>query len=321
LPAESTGLRPPIALVSRLNDAEAQAWRDRLAALLPDERVLPFEALDQGQRRTVEIAIVANPDPAQMAALPGLKWIHSLWAGVERLVAELGPDAPPIIRLIDPELSRVMAEAVLAWTYYLHRDMPAYGRQQSQRVWRQLPYRRPGDLVVGVLGVGELGAAACARLSQAGFAVKGWSRTPKALAGVETFVGAAGLAAIVGASDIVVCLLPLTAETRGLIDARFLEGMKPGAALINFARGPIVVDADLRAALDRGALSHAVLDVFDIEPLPQSSPLWGHGAVTVLPHVAALSAPESAACIVAAAVLGYRATGCLPAAVDRTRGY
>lgn len=313
--------RPPIALVTRLDQAAEQGWRDRLAALLPDERVIAFAALDDTARRAADIAVVANPDPQAIAALSGLRWIHSLWAGVERLVAELPATAPPVVRLVDPELSRTMAEAVLAWTYYLHRDMPAYARQQRQRLWRQLPYRRTADFTVGVLGLGALGAEACARLTQAGFAVRGWSRSAKSLPGVATFHGGDGLRAMVGDCDVLVCLVPLTDETRGLVDSAVLAGLKPGAGLINFARGPVVVTADLLAALDQGRVGHAVLDVFDAEPLAADSPLWTHAAVTVLPHISAPTAPDTAAAIVAANIRAYRADGRLPPLVDRVRGY
>lgn len=313
--------RPPLAVVTRLEPLAEQGWRDRLAAALPDETVLCFAAMDTAQRQEADIAIVANPDPAALAALPNLRWIQSLWAGVERLVADLPAAAPPIVRLVDPELARTMAEAVLAWTFYLHRDMPAYARQQRQRVWRQMAYRPPGQFAVGVLGLGALGTEACRALRHAGFAVHGWSRQPKALDGILCHHGEGGLATMAGSCDVLVCLLPLTDQTRGLIDARLLARMKPGAALINFARGPVLVTADLLAALDGGHVSHAVLDVFDAEPLPVDSPLWGHPAITVLPHVSAPTAPASAASIVAANIAAYRLDGTVPPVVDRQRGY
>ncbi len=169
----------PIAFVGRIEPEAEAAYRAALARAMPDERVRPFRELSSAERAEVEIAIVANPEPADVAALPGLVWIHSLWAGVERLVAELGPAAPPIVRLIDPEMARTMAEAVIAWTYYLQRDMPAYARQQREGIWRPHAYRAPGDTTVGLLGYGALGAAAADRLRQAGFKVIVWSRSPR----------------------------------------------------------------------------------------------------------------------------------------------
>lgn len=312
---------PPIAFVTRLSPEEEQDWLEVLRRTMPEERILPFRELMPEERRLAEIAIVANPDPADVAALPGLSFIHSLWAGVERLVMELGVTAPPIVRLVDPELSRVMAEAVLAWTFYLQRDMPAYRKAQSERRWIQRDYRHPAEVSVGLLGLGALGSLSAARLIEAGFRVEGWSRTPKDMPEITTHHGEAGLDTLLAASDIVVCLLPLTAETRGLLNAEQLARMPEGASLINFARGAVVVADDLIAALDSGHLDHAVLDVFEVEPLPEASPFWSHPKVTVLPHISAPTTPATAAKIVAANIAGWRRNGALPATVDRGRGY
>jgi glyoxylate/hydroxypyruvate reductase len=310
-----------IALVTRLNQVEEDAWLAALTAAMPNERLAPFRTLDRAQRHDVEIAIVANPDPADVAALPNLALIQSLWAGVERLVSELGPSVPPIVRMVDPEMARTMSEAVLAWTYYIQRDMPTYARQQRERIWRQLPYRKPSDMTVGLLGLGALGAASAQRLTKAGFRVVGWSRSPKKLPDVEAFSGEEGLAAVLSMSDVVVCLMPLTSKTRGLLDARRLAAIKRGAALINFARGPIVVAPDLLATLDSGGLSHAVLDVFDEEPLPAASPFWARPDVTVLPHISAPTDDQTAARVVADNVGRFRRGEPITGVIDASRGY
>ena len=310
-----------IALVTRMTADAEQLWLTALSQKLPGETIIPFRDFDDAARKKVDIAIVANPDPADIARLPGLKWIHSVWAGVERLVSELGENGLPIVRLIDPQLSRTMAEAVLAWTYYLFRDMPAYARFQRQHVWRQLPYRRPQAVTVGLLGLGALGAASASRLKEAGFNVIGWSRAPKSLEGVETFHGKQGLDILLKRSEILVCLLPLTDETTGLLNSSRLSSLPKGASLINFARGPIVVTDDLVKALDSGALKHAVLDVFDVEPLPAEAVLWQHPAITVLPHVSAPTDRETATTIVAGNILAFRSSGALPPTVDKARGY
>lgn len=311
----------PIAYVSRAADDEEATWIDTLAKAMPNEKIVSIRQMTDAERQAAEIAIVANPDPADIARLPGLTWIHSLWAGVERIVSELGPTAPPIVRLTDPELARVMGEAVLAWTYYLHRDMPAYRDHQSKRIWAELEYRHPQDVTVGLLGLGTLGTQAAKRLQQAGFHTIGWSRSHKVIEGVETFSGDAGLTQLLAKSDILVCLLPLTAETRGLLNrARFSE-MKTGASIINFARGAVIVSNDLLAALAEGQLSHAVLDVFEKEPLEQDSPFWQHPNVTVLPHISAPTNRQTAAHIVADNIRSWRRTGTLPATVDMSRGY
>ncbi|KTS06422.1 2-hydroxyacid dehydrogenase [Methylobacterium radiotolerans] len=309
-----------IALVGcKSPDQEAEYLRI-LSVAVPEERIVPFRAMDAAAREAARIAIVANPDPAEVAALPGLVWVQSLWAGVEKLVGAF--DRPlPIVRLVDRELARAMAEAVLAWTYYLQRDMPAYARQQRDRLWRPRPYRKPGDTTVGLLGLGVLGTAAAERLTGAGFRVVGWSRTPKAVAGIDTAHGAESLPIMLGRCDILVCLVPLTPETRGLMDAARLGALKPGAALINFARGPVVVTEDLIAALDAGHLAHAVLDVFEVEPLPAESALWAHPGMTVLPHVSGPTDMDSAAATVAANLRTYRRTGRPPQGVETAQGY
>lgn len=311
----------PLAFVSRGDATSEAAWIAALNAAMPEEKIISFSELSDDQKRDAQIAIVANPDPAHIAALPGLKWVHSLWAGVERLVAELGQSAPPLVRLVDPELSRVMAEAVLAWSYYIQRDMPAYRLQQQQRVWSELEYRHPRDMTVGLIGLGELGTASSLKLRDAGFNVVGWSRSQKSLDGIETVSGEYGLRHLLQCSDIVVCLVPLTEQTRGLLNADRLAEMKKGASIINFARGPIIATDDLLSALDSGHLAHAVLDVFEVEPLPESSALWDHARVTVLPHISGPTGRESSAGIVAENIRNWRSSGKLPITVDMRRGY
>ncbi|MFK0166877.1 2-hydroxyacid dehydrogenase [Rhizobium sp. NPDC090279] len=310
-----------IALVTRIPDEAERLWLDVLSIEMPDEKIVSFRHLDDEDRAAVDIAIVANPDPMDLVRLPGLKWIHSLWAGVERLVSELGDSTLPVVRLVDPQLSRTMAEAVLAWTYYLFRDMPAYARFQRERNWQQLSYRRPEQVTVGLLGLGALGEAAAHRLTEAGFNVIGWSRSAKDIEGIETCFGDDGLNTVLSRSDILVCLLPLTPETRGLLNTERLALLPTNASLINFARGPIVVSNDLFQALDTGRLNHAVLDVFDVEPLPSDAPFWDHPRITVLPHISAPTDRETAAALVADNIRTFRRTAILPSTVDFARGY
>jgi glyoxylate/hydroxypyruvate reductase A len=311
----------PIAFVSRSDKASEAHWISTLSQALPNERIVSYDEMSAQERQSTEFAIVANPDPQNIANLPSLKWMHSLWAGVERLVAELGETAPPIVRLVDTELSRVMAEAILAWTHYLQRDMPAYRAQQSQGIWKELDYRHPNDMTVGVLGLGELGTEATKYLTRAGFNVIGWSRSQKTIEGVTCLSGAEGLETLFAKSDIIACVVPLTPETRGLINAQALSQMKQGTSIINFARGAVIVADDLLAALDSGHIDHAVLDVFEQEPLDGTSRFWSHPRVTVLPHISAPTKPETSAAIVARNYTHWKATGQLPKTVDITRGY
>lgn len=301
--------------------AFAAEWVAALQAAMPDETVVPFAELDAAARQQCTVAVVANPRPEDLRGLPQLRWVHSVWAGVERLVAELAGTELQIVRLVDPQLAQTMAEAVLAWTLYLHRDMPRYARQQRERVWQPHDYVAPQDKVIGLLGLGALGEAAARRLREAGFAVHAWSRTPRTVEGVQCHAGEAGLAAMLPRTDILVCLLPLTPQTRGLLNDATLCLLRREASLINFARGAIVDDQALRRALDRGALRHAVLDVFATEPLPLDSWHWSHPAVTVLPHISAPTDRKTASRIVAAHIAAYRCSGAIPPCVDRARGY
>ena len=323
-----------VPFLARVDDALMTRWIDELRTAFdaererrsdspasPAVRLEPFAELSEEERAAARVAIVADPDPADLAALPALDWVQGLWAGVETLVDALAERDVAIVRLVDPRLGDAMAEAVLAWTLYLHRDMPRYLAQQRARTWAYHELVPASERRVGVLGLGALGERAARTLAGAGFDVAGWSRSAKSLDGLTTYVGESGLDKLLERSDILVVVLPLTGETRGLLNAEALARLPPGASLVNVARGPIVVEADLVAALDDGHLSHAVLDVFDVEPLPGDHPYWNHPGVTVMPHVAAPTDRRSAAGIAARAVLSWAADGTRPDGVDRRRGY
>ncbi|MFO1118180.1 MAG: glyoxylate/hydroxypyruvate reductase A [Beijerinckiaceae bacterium] len=309
-----------VPFVHSLPFEEEKAWIAAIEKAAPGIELRPLADLSAQDCARAEAAIVANPEPRALARLSSLRWVQSLWAGVERLIAEIPPEIT-IVRMTDPQLARTMGEAVLAWTFYLHRDMPLYARQQKARLWRQRDVKRPEDRCVGLLGLGRMGQEAARRLSGNGFDVIGWSRSPRDVAGIETFSGDAGLCQVLGRADILVVLLPLTAQTSGLLNAQRLAQMKYGAALINFARGAIVEEQALLARLDSGALDHAALDVFATEPLPEESRLWTHERVTVLPHISAPTSVSTASLIAAANLLAWFESGRVPDAIDRLRGY
>ena len=289
---------------------------------LPELDIVEIDALTPDHRSGVRVAIVDGPLREQLTTLPDLEWVQSTWAGVDAVIDAV-PEHIEIARMIDPELTRTMSEAVLAWTLYLHRDMPAYAAQASRREWRELPLVRAGDRGVAILGLGALGADAARTLTAHGVPVVGWSRTPKAIDGVVSHAGLDRLPAVLAQADIVVNLLPDTPATTGLLGAEALAHLPVGARLINFGRGTTVDDDALLAALDSGAISHAVLDVFTVEPLPDDHPYWTHRSVTVLPHISGPTSPDTAAEIVAANIRAFLADGRLPddALVDRERGY
>lgn len=310
-----------IPFVHREAPETAATWLAALRTAMPDCRIEDLATLDASTRNAVEVAIVADPDPVDLAGLPNLKWIHSLWAGVERLVTELPDNGIQIVRLIDPQMSQSMSEAVLAWTLYLHRDMPRYRAQQTAKQWLGHDLPLPSQRTIGILGLGTLGRACAKRLLDNGFTVCGWNRTARPMDGVQTFAGEDGLPELLQRSDILVVLLPLTDETRGLLDAERLGQLPEGASLINFARGPIVHDAALLTQLDSGHLDHAVLDVFDVEPLPRDNPLWAHQRVTVLPHISGPTNKTTASAIVAENIRAFLENGTIPPSVNRSTGY
>ena len=297
---------------------EAASWRAALAAALPGEHLV--ETTDAAD--DIEIAIVANPRPGALAGLPRLRLIQSLWAGVDRLLADPTlPAGVPIVRMVDPAMNVAMAETALWAVLALHRGFFRYARLQREGRWAPHGQRRADEMVVAVLGLGQMGRGAALRLSAQGYRVLGWSARPNAVEGIETHAGDAALDALLARADIVLDLLPLTPATRGLFDATRFARMKPGAGFVNLARGAHVVEADLLAALDAGPLRHAVLDVFQTEPLPAGHAFWSHPRVTVLPHAAAQTDPRSAASVVAANLRAWRAGQSLQHVVDRARGY
>lgn len=314
---------PVLPLLARRPEHRDETWTSALTEAFEGTAIVrAFEDLSAEERALAEVAIVANPDPAQLDTLPRLKWVHSLWAGVERLVEELQRPDLEIVRLSDPNMADIMAEAVLAWTLYLHRDMPAYARQQRKTIWQDLDYVPAGERRVTLLGLGYLGSVAAARLLAQGFQVQGWSRSPKDIPGVACHSGADGLREVLSRTDIAVMLMPLTPDTRGILNDETLGLMPRGAQLINFARGPLIDDAALLRALDSGQIGHAVLDVFAREPLGAADPYWQHPSVTVLPHISGPTTRASSAAVVAQNIRTWWATGTLPASrVDRTRGY
>jgi glyoxylate/hydroxypyruvate reductase len=314
-------VRQVIPFLSQGTQETQQAWLKALTIAMPLYDFVAFDALSIDARDAAKVAVVANPDPLEVAQLPNLKWVQSLWAGVETLLSALPDKSLKIVRLVDPSLSETMAEAVLAWTLYLHRDMHHYRTQQSKALWQQRDYVAAGQKTIGVLGMGHLGRVAARLLRANGFKVMGWSRSLALVDDVKMLSGEDGLTQVLGSADIVVILLPLTPETAGLLDKERLGQMKQGASLINFARGPILDTAALIGALDQDHLDHAVLDVFDQEPLPAASPMWTHPDIMILPHISAPTNKVAAAKVVAANLDAFFQDGTIPAFVERDRGY
>ena len=265
---------------------EPEVWLPLLGQALPRDEITLLPAKD------VDVALVATPPAGTFQKIGRPKLVQSLWMGVEKLLADPSlPRGVPLARLVDPGMVAAMSETVVAHLLDWHRHLYAYRRQQQARRWQRIGQRMASDRTVGLLGLGELGADAARKLLGLGFNVAGWSRRPKQIAGVQSFTD---LARMLPLADALVCLLPLTPETAGILNAHAFESMKKGGCVINLARGAHLVAPDLVRALDSGRLAHAYLDVFDPEPLPAKDPLWRHPGVSVTPHIAALTEPRTA---------------------------
>lgn len=310
-----------IVFISQFNEQTQLKWLSCIKEQLVGEIVLLPEQINENEVDNVDIAIVANPDPTILDKFPNLIWIQSLWAGVEQLLNDTRTKNIKIVRLIDPQLAKTMAEAVIAWTLYLHRNMPEYAQQQINRQWQQLPYISATALRVGVLGAGNLGLASLKSLQQLEYQVSCWSRTPKQLDGIKSYTGHRGLQAIISNSDILISLIPLTSQTHHLLDKNLLELLPQGAKVINFSRGAVIDNKALVQSLDNRHISHAVLDVFEHEPLAKTDPIWSNPNVTVLPHISAATDMNSSIKVASMNVKGYRKSKVVPDTVDSTLGY
>lgn len=305
-----------------------QDWRDALEAAA-GAAGLAMRLVDDPAAvapAAVDYMVFAQSGPVRdLAPYKGLKAILNIWAGVEKVLAI--PSLPadvPLCRMVEPGLVWGMTDYVVGHVMRHHLDLDATLAAQAlgpAPVWSEPIPPLARDRKVGVLGLGELGGDAARVLAGLRFDVAGWSRTPKDIPGVACHVGAEGLAAVLGRSEILVCLLPSTAATDGLLDAAALARLPVGARLINAGRGELIDDAALLAALDSGRLAHATLDVFRVEPLPADHPFRRHPRVTVTPHVASATRPETAAPEIVAQIRRAEAGEALRHVVDRARGY
>jgi len=300
-------------------DSEAR-WKPQLARLMPELEIRVWPEI--GDARDIDYALVWRPEPRLLASLPNLKLILSLGAGVDHILCD--PQLPPhipIIRLVDPYMTDTMSEHVALQVLRLHRRDLDYGAQQQAGIWRELKHKNAAERPVGILGFGQMGQDAGRKLKALGFDVAFWSRTEKAVDGFAGYAGPAGLPGLLARSEILVCLLPLTAETERILCARNFGLLPKGSGLINAGRGAHLVEDDLVPTLSSGQLSAAVLDVFRDEPLPPAHPFWRHPRIVVTPHVAALTNPPTAAPIILDNIRRFEAGLPLQNRVNAQRGY
>ena len=293
--------------------------RDILRRELPDEEIRDWD--EPGDRTEVRYAVVWEPPLGELKTFPNLKYIFSMGAGVDHLKCD--PELPdiPIVRLIDDVLTQGMTEYVVQHVLHYHRRQPELDKQQRHKLWKHLRVPSAWDRRVGLMGLGKLGCDAALALTALKFNVAGWSRTPKALAGVASFHGPEGLAPFLEQAEILVCLLPLTPATTGILNRDLFAKLPKGAFLINPGRGQSLVDEDVLSALDSGQLAGASLDVFKTEPLPPDHPFWAHPKIFVTPHNSSRTETASAARTIAANIARIEAGEVPEGLVNQERGY
>ena len=259
--------------------------------------------------------------PDDVSRFRNLEVLFSIGAGVDQFKPEIIPDHVKLVRMVEDGIIRMMQEYVVLGVLTLHREMPAYREQQQRGMWRALATSQATDRRVGFLGLGMLAQAAIDRLRPFGFPLAAWSRSKKAVEGVACFHGDDQLGGFLSGTDILVCLLPLTEQTNGILNARLFSSLPVGARLLHVGRGPQLDQGALIAALDSGRLAAVMLDVTDPEPLPESHALWSHPKVIITPHVASVTQPHTAAQSVIENIRRHRAGQNPIGLVDRTLGY
>lgn len=305
-------LTPPV-------EGTLQTWRDGILAEIPDLEIRLWP--DVGDPTDIHYLLIGRFDLADLPELPNLRFLMPMFAGIDHLVAHPNMPDVPIVRTGPPEGDPAMTEYAILHVLRHHRHMPDYLAQQRRREWTVIPQKLPRHQRVGFMGFGTMAEPPARTLNGLGFDVAAWVRKEREDPDIEMFCGAEALTAFLGRTDILVCLLPLTAETEGILNTEAFAALPEGAAVINLGRGAHLVDADLIAALDSGHLSGATLDATKPEPLPADSPFWLHDRVTIMPHTARRVRPDTVGPQVAEAVRLDRVGKPQIWAVDRSAGY
>lgn len=298
-----------------------QRWHELLSA----EREVVLEPNGPADP-SIDYAVVWKQKPNLLTKLPNLRAIFSIGAGVDHIMADKTVPDVPIIKVVAENLTQHMVEFVVWRVLDHHRQAMLYQAQQKKKIWHEPPQRTANDISVGIMGLGSLGRAAAQALSSLGFRVNGWSRREQQMPGVSTFSGDNGLVPFLNATDILVVLLPLTPATQGIVNYGLLKQLRRrnglgGAVLINAGRGRLQKDADILRALDDGTLKEASLDVFEVEPLPKTSPIWNHPKIFATPHAAATSDPNHLVPIMLRQMSAFERGEPLENVVDRSAGY
>lgn len=301
-------------------------WLAALTRALPAARVHACSHLPDQARlsppQDIDYALLWKPPPRLLRDLGSVKAIFNLGAGIDSLAgSEALPAGVPVVRVEDAGMAEQMSEYVVHAVLRQYREFDSYAQAQRAGLWRPLARQQKRAFCVGILGIGVLGTAVAAALLPFGFPLAGWSRTRKNVAGVDSYAGNTELDAFLARCQVLVCLLPLTRETRGLLDRRALLQLPVGAHLVNVARGALIVDDDLLALLDQGRLGGATLDVFQDEPLPAEHPFWHHPRISITPHVSAVTLVEESVAQIAAKITRLEAGLPITGIVDPERDF
>lgn len=303
----------------KANMVRGAEWATFFAERAPD---VPFRLWpDIGEPADIRYLVAWVPPEDIATTFPNLELVFSVGAGVDQFDTTKVPAHIPLVRMLEPGIAETMVEYVTMAVLALHRDLLHFINQQKEQVWREIRITPAKRRRVGVMGLGQLGQAVLDRLKAFGFPLLGWNRSPREIDGVTCYAGADALPEFLAQADILVCLLPLTDETRGILNAELFARLPRGAGLVNVGRGPHLVEADFLAALASGALSGAVLDVTDPEPLPSGHPFWSHPRILLTPHNASMTTPDTAVDFVLDVIARHRRGEELPGLVDRSRGY
>ena len=299
--------------------SQASRWAAAFAAQAPEFELRLWP--DTGQLADIEYLVVWDPPAGLLGQLSNLKVLFSTGAGVDQFDLSAIPAQVQIVRMIEPGIVDTMVEYVTLAVMGLHRNLLDYRAQQLREEWRELPNVPAASRRIGVMGLGVLGQAVLGALRAFKFDLAGWNRSPRDIPGVRTFAGAAQLHEFLDRCDVLICLLPLTAATRGLLNQRLFDALPRGASLINVGRGAQLHVPDLLAALASGQLSTAVLDVTEPEPLPPGHPFWRHPRILLTPHIASVTQPETAAAAVIDNLRRHGRGEALHGLIDRNAGY
>ena len=294
-------------------------WEPALRRHIPD---LDFRIWPEvGNAEDIDILLTWSPPEGWQTAFPRLQLVHALAAGVDHLLGQSFPDNVLLARVTESNQIAGLCEYVLGGVLHFHREMHIYRRDQSLRRWDPRPPVPASNRTVGVMGLGNFGGACVRKLASFGFRTRGWNRTPRQLDSVEVFSGQGALEAFAEGCEIVICMLPLTDETRGILSRDFFAQLPKGACLINVGRGAHCIEADLVAALAGGQLGGALIDVMDVEPLPEAHPYWTTPGLILTPHIGTRVNTEAATTLVANNIMRLRAGQPIEGIVDRRRGY